>query len=144
MTLPVCAESYKYPFQPSVPSPTPSVMAHYSAIDPQNPVHPETYAGPGYEKSRGGSGRKWLVIGVPVAILVIAGAVVGGILGSRAANKNSSGGGSSGAASEAAASSAASVKASIGVFATATNSQFMVPIYPTAVSTDVSFVLIPF
>lgn len=78
----------------------------------------------------------WIKFGVPVLILVIIGAVVGGVLGSRA-SKSSSGGSSSsssGGGSEAAASSAASAKLEIGRFATATNSAYMVPIYPSTVS----------
>ncbi|PWN47769.1 hypothetical protein IE53DRAFT_371182 [Violaceomyces palustris] len=39
---------------------------------------------------------KWVKIGVPIAILVIAGAVLGGIFGSRAANKSSGGSGNNG------------------------------------------------
>jgi len=76
----------------------------------------------------------WIKIGVPVLILVIIGAVVGGVLGSRSKSKDSGGAGS--ASGEAAASSAASVKLDIGRFATATNSEFMMPIYPSTVSND--------
>jgi hypothetical protein len=70
----------------------------------------------------------WIKFGVPVAIIVIVGAVVGGILGSRS-SKSSGGGGSGDAAAE----SAASAKAQIGIFPTATNSQYLVPIYPSTV-----------
>ncbi|KAJ8509422.1 hypothetical protein ONZ45_g8412 [Pleurotus djamor] len=76
----------------------------------------------------------WVKFGVPVAILVIIGAVVGGVLGSRASNNNSSSssnGGAGTASGEAAASSAASAKAQIGIFPTATNSQYMKPLYPS-------------
>lgn len=66
---------------------------------------------------------RWLVIGLPIVLIVIAGAVVGAIFGIRASKHSSS------AAS--AASSAASVKNSVGLFATATNSEFMVPLYPS-------------
>jgi hypothetical protein len=69
---------------------------------------------------------KWIKIGIPVLILAIAAGVVGGILGSR--NHKSPPG------SAAAASSAASVKQEIGIFATATNSLYMIPIYPSTVS----------
>jgi hypothetical protein len=72
---------------------------------------------------------KWIKIGIPVAILVIAGAVVGGILGSR---KSSS---SSAATSSAAAASSASAKLAAGIFATATNSEYMIPIYPSTTNT---------
>lgn len=80
----------------------------------------------------------WVKFGVPVAILVIIGAVVGGVLGSRASSNNnsssSSNGGAGTASGEAAASSAASAKAQIGIFPTATNSQYMKPLYPSTVS----------
>ncbi|KAG6896416.1 hypothetical protein C0992_008418 [Termitomyces sp. T32_za158] len=77
----------------------------------------------------------WIKIGVPVLILVIIGAVLGGVLGSRASktNEGSEGSGSS-SKSEAAASSAASVKLEIGRFATSTNSEFMMPVYPSTAS----------
>ncbi|KAJ7473453.1 heparinase II/III family protein [Mycena latifolia] len=81
----------------------------------------------------------WIKFGVPVLILVIAAAVVGGILGSRkkSSRKKSSASAASSSASEsaasasAAASSAASAKLAIGRFATATNSEYMMPIYPS-------------
>ncbi|KAJ7582584.1 chondroitin AC/alginate lyase [Mycena floridula] len=75
----------------------------------------------------------WIKIGIPVAVLVIVGAVVGGVLGSRAHKNNSSASSSSNSGSEnpAAASSAVSAKNAVGLFATATNSEFMVPIYPS-------------
>jgi hypothetical protein len=74
----------------------------------------------------------WIKFGIPVLILVIAGAVVGGVLGGRKSKGKSGGAGS--ASGEAAASSAASVKNAIGRFATATDSEFMRPIYPSTVS----------
>jgi hypothetical protein len=77
---------------------------------------------------------KWLKIGIPVAIVIIVAAVVGGVLGSRKKDDASSSGAGT-ASGEAAASSAASVKNEIGVFATATNSEFMVPVYPSTTNT---------
>ena len=74
----------------------------------------------------------WIKIGVPVLILVIIGAVVGGVVGSRSKSKSTSAASSLGG--DAAASSAASIKLDIGRFATATNSEFMMPIYPSTVS----------
>ncbi|KAF8203183.1 chondroitin AC/alginate lyase [Pholiota molesta] len=78
---------------------------------------------------------KWIKIGVPLLVIVIAAAVVGGIVGSRKskdASASSSNGGSSGSAGDtAAASSAISAKMSNGRFATATDSEFMVPVYPS-------------
>ena len=74
--------------------------------------------------------RKWLYIGVPVAIAVILAAVLGGVLGSRASNKDSEAASSD---SSAAASAAVSAKNDVGIFATATNSEFMMPVYPSTV-----------
>jgi hypothetical protein len=71
-------------------------------------------------------------IAIPVAVVVIAGAVLGGVLGSRA-SKNSSN--SSSAAASAAATSAIGAKNDIGIFATATDSQYLVPIYPMTTNT---------
>lgn len=81
---------------------------------------------------------KWVKLGIPVAIVIIVGAVVGGVLGSRASNNKSSsvsGGSSSGSSGDqaAAASSAASVKNAIGVYPTGTDSQYLVPLYPSTV-----------
>ncbi|KAI0830525.1 chondroitin AC/alginate lyase [Trametes gibbosa] len=82
---------------------------------------------------------KWLKIGLPVALVVVAAAVVGIILGVRAHNKSSSAsskdGSSSSSSSEAAASQAASIKAEVGIFPTATNSLYLLPIYPSATNT---------
>jgi hypothetical protein len=87
---------------------------------------------------------KWIKIGVPLLVIVIAAAVVGGIVGSRKskdASASSSNGGSSGSAGDtAAASSAISAKMSNGRFATATDSEFMVPVYPSTVSLPFPFV----
>ncbi|PBK74963.1 hypothetical protein ARMSODRAFT_906138 [Armillaria solidipes] len=85
----------------------------------------------------------WIKFGVPVAILVIVGAVLGGVLGSRAANKNNNNGGSGGSSSGASSggnapadpSAAASAEQAIGIYATATNSYYMVPLYPSTTNT---------
>lgn len=82
----------------------------------------------------------WIKIGIPVLIVVVVAAVVGGVLGSRAHNNSKSssvsGASSDGSSSDqaAAASSAASVKNAIGVFATGTDSQYLLPLYPSTVS----------
>lgn len=82
----------------------------------------------------------WIKIGIPVAIVVIVAAVVGGVVGSRSHNNSkssnvsgASSGGSSGDQASAA-SSAASVKNAIGVFPTGTDSQYLLPLYPSTVS----------
>ncbi|KAF8898918.1 chondroitin AC/alginate lyase [Infundibulicybe gibba] len=80
----------------------------------------------------------WIKFGVPVLIIVIIGAVVGGVVGSRKSSSKSSSSGSSGSSnqgSEAAASSLASAKLDIGRFATATNSEFMKPVFPSTTNT---------
>lgn len=79
-----------------------------------------------------GGVSKWIKIGVPVLILVIIGAVLGGVLGSRHHNSSSAASSSaSGPSASAAASSAASAQKAVGMFATATNSEFMKPVYPS-------------
>jgi hypothetical protein len=76
--------------------------------------------------------NKWLKIGVPVGVLVIAGAVVGAVLATRHHGHNS-GSSSNNSGNPAAASSAISAKNAVGMFPTATNSEFMVPLYPSTV-----------
>lgn len=73
---------------------------------------------------------KWVKFGIPVAIVIIAAAVLGGVLGSRG-SKNSS---SQSAAASSSATSAIGVKNALGHFPTATDSQYLVPIYPMTVS----------
>ena len=86
----------------------------------------------------------WLKIGIPVLCAVIIAAVVGGVVGSRnhhnnstdASGKSSSDNGSSDGSSAgqaAAASSAASVQNALGLVPTATNSLYLIPIYPSTV-----------
>lgn len=75
---------------------------------------------------------KWIKVGIPVLILLIAGAVVGGIFGSR--HHSSASSSTSAASAAAAASSVASVQQAVGLFPTATDSEFMMPIYPATVS----------
>lgn len=90
----------------------------------------------------------WLKFGVPVAIAVIIAVVVGAVVGTHEHNKNTSVSGASSSGGDnsspddsspsgqaAAASSAAAVKAAIGVFPTATNSLYLLPLYPSTVST---------
>ncbi|KAJ7180651.1 chondroitin AC/alginate lyase [Mycena filopes] len=110
-----------------------------SSYDPLQSSHQhQLYDNPAYGQSTGyitpakpqKATSKWIKIGIPVAVLVIAGAVVGGILGSR--NHSST---SAAASSSAAADSQASAKLAEGVLATATNSLYMIPIYPSTTNT---------
>ncbi|KAG5653353.1 hypothetical protein H0H81_000975 [Sphagnurus paluster] len=117
------------------------MAANYNAVGTTNPS-PYGSGDPYYNESSGfitphpvkKSTSNWVKIGVPVVILVIIGAVVGGVVGSRSSkNENNSSSGSKGGA--AAASSAASVKLEVGRFATSTNSEFMIPVYPSTTNT---------
>ncbi|KAJ7115947.1 chondroitin AC/alginate lyase [Mycena epipterygia] len=78
---------------------------------------------------------KWLKIGIPVAVLVIAAAVVAGVVASRKKSSGSAASSGSSSAAAAAASASASAKLAVGVFATATNSEYMIPIYPSTTNT---------
>jgi hypothetical protein len=80
----------------------------------------------------------WIKIGVPVLIVVVVGAVLGGVLGSRKTNDASSS-----SAAQANASSAVSIKNEIGRYATATNSLYLVPLYPSTVSALASTCFLP-
>ena len=90
----------------------------------------------------------WIIIGVIVALLVIIGAVLGGVLGSRASNDSSSSGSGSSADQANGGSSGGAVPSGVsGVnseavtatnqdryLAVATNSDWMLPVYPSTVS----------
>ncbi|KAG1784122.1 chondroitin AC/alginate lyase [Suillus placidus] len=117
------------------------MAANYDALGSQARNSPYGSGDPYYNESSGyitparspkKTISKWVKFGVPVAIVVIAGAVLGGVLGSRS-SKNASA--SSSAAASAAATSAISAKNDIGRFATATDSQYLVPIYPMTTNT---------
>ncbi|KAF9479718.1 hypothetical protein BDN70DRAFT_878475 [Pholiota conissans] len=127
------------------------MAASYNALDNNNyQTSPYGTNDPNYHESAGYIAplprkkplSKWIKIGVPVLIVVIIAAVVGGVVGSRNSNSKdastSSSGSSSGSAGDtAAASSAISAKSAVGRFATATDSEFMVPIYPSTTNTGV-------
>jgi len=124
------------------------MAANYNALDSTH-RNPSPYGSgdPYYNESSGfitphtppkKRTSNWIKFGLPVLIIVIAAAVVGGVLGSRHSKntKASSSNGSSNSADSvgdpaAAASSAVTAKIALGRFATATNSEFMVPIYPS-------------
>ncbi|KAJ7091353.1 chondroitin AC/alginate lyase [Mycena belliarum] len=76
---------------------------------------------------------KWIRVGIPVAVAVIvAAAVVAGVVASRKSKSSSA---NSPAAAAAASASSASAKLAAGIFATATNSEYMIPIYPSTTNT---------
>ncbi|KAK0198277.1 chondroitin AC/alginate lyase [Armillaria mellea] len=119
-------------------------MANYNAVQ-NNGNHPYGAGDPYYNESTGfitpvSAAKKktsnWIKFGIPVAVLVIVGAVVGGVVGSRSSKSSSSNDASSSsstnsAAQASAASAAVTAKNDIGIYATATNSEFMVPLYPS-------------
>lgn len=126
-------------------------MANYNSLNAPHQQGPYGSGDPYYNESSGfitphptpkRRTSNWIKFGVPVLVIVIIAAVVGGVVGSRKSNKNSSSTSGSDNANTgdpvAAASSAASVKLALGRFATATNSEFMVPIYPSTVSIHVA------
>lgn len=77
---------------------------------------------------------RWTKFGVPAGILVAIGLVVAIVVASTHHNHSRSGGGSgSSGGSPAAASSAVSAKNAVGIFPTATDSEFMKPLYPSTV-----------
>lgn len=84
-------------------------------------------------KKRGMS--NWVKIGVPVLIVVIVGAVLGGVLGSRASNNSSSSsnGQSNAANGGSPGSSGKSFDMAEARFATATDSKYLQPLYPSTV-----------
>ena len=83
---------------------------------------------------------KWIKIGIPVAVVVIAAAVVGVVLGVRS-NKNSSS--SSSSASSNGDQASGSAQGDLAIFATATASLYMLPIYPSTVRTVFCFHVVP-
>ncbi|KAG7098244.1 hypothetical protein E1B28_000208 [Marasmius oreades] len=119
------------------------MSAHYSSVANANNRGESPYHNSAHNESTGfiapaAPTKKrtspWIKWGLPLLILalIIIGAVLGGVLGSRAAkHKSVSSAAESSRSADAAASSAASAKAQIGRFAQATNSEFMVPIYPS-------------
>ena len=77
---------------------------------------------------------KWIKIGIPVAVVVIAAAVVGAIFGIRASkNSSSSSSTSSGTSGDSSSGSTASSGDGTGIFAVATDSLYLLPIYPSTV-----------
>ncbi|KAF5337183.1 hypothetical protein D9611_003072 [Ephemerocybe angulata] len=106
-----------------------------------------TESSTGFINPRGPTKKKgvspWIKFGVPVLIVVIIAAVVGGILGSKAGKKDGSSSTKSGGSSsdpDASVDPKAPIQTATdilvaGRFATATQSKYMIPIYPSATNT---------
>ncbi|KAI0048326.1 heparinase II/III family protein [Auriscalpium vulgare] len=105
----------------------------YGSADPY--YHESTgYITPSRPAKRGIS--KWIKFGLPILILVIAGAVVGGVVGSHHSGSKSSSSSAAGSTPGAAeVSSAVSAKNAVGRFATGTNTEFFMPEYPATTNT---------
>ncbi|KAF7784641.1 CAZyme family PL35 [Agaricus bisporus var. burnettii] len=108
----------------------------YGAGDPYY-AESTGYITPQPAKKRGIS--NWIKIGVPVLILIIVAAVLGGVLGSRASkNDSASSNGASGAGSNSPDGSGNNnVDLADSRFATATDSQWLEPLYPSTTNTAV-------
>ncbi|EPQ60512.1 hypothetical protein GLOTRDRAFT_52744 [Gloeophyllum trabeum ATCC 11539] len=98
---------------------------HNSPYGSGDPYYSESTGFLTSQRQRKGASN-WIKFGVPVAIVVIIAAVVGGVVGSRHHTSAAEA-----VSSQAAASSAASAKSAIGIYPTGTNSQYMMPLYPS-------------
>jgi len=110
-----------------------SPNAQHTPYGSGDPYYNEStgYITPHPVKKRGIS--NWIKIGVPVLVVVIVGAVLGGVLGSRkAASAQSAGTDGTGSNSG---SNAGGSKSGSGRYATATNSLYLVPLYPSTTNT---------
>lgn len=133
------ASNYDYHQQANASNPNLHSNSPYGSGDPYYNAS-SGYITPQQPKKRMSN---WIRFGVPVLIVVIIAAVVGGVVGSRNSNKSSSSSADGAAASggsnapqptgSAAVSQALSVKNAIGVYPTATDSYYMLPIYPATV-----------
>ncbi len=124
-------------FRLSFTSPQFCSMSSYNSLNSGTQQSPYGSGDPYYNESTGyitphpvkkNGVSNWIKIGVPVLVVVVVGAVLGGVLGSRKANSATS------SSSSADASSVVSVKNEIGRYATATDSLYLVPLYPSTVS----------
>lgn len=121
-----------------------------ASADPMSSGNPYASQSPrGFEQPQKKSRKKmWIIIGVIIALIVIIGAVLGGVLGSRSSNDSSSGGSKSAADNANGNGNAGAPSGVTGVnseavtatnenryLAIATDSQWMLPVYPTGVST---------
>jgi hypothetical protein len=83
---------------------------------------------------------KWIKLGIPLFIVAaIVGIVVGAVVGTRKNSNRSSSGATGSSGVPGSASSAVSGQLAIGRFATATDSEYLVPLYPSTVSVKHSF-----
>ncbi|KAK2461635.1 hypothetical protein APHAL10511_006098 [Amanita phalloides] len=100
--------------------------AHQSPYGSGDPYYSEStgYITPRSAKKNGLS--NWIKFGVPVLVVIIVGAVIGGVLGSKNSNSASSRSSSGGAAGG---------NNNPGRYATATNSLYLVPVYPSTTNT---------
>ena len=123
-------------------------MASYGALNPSqqglNANHPYAAGDPYYAESTGfitpqqvtkkRGMSNWIKIGVPVLIVVVLAAVLGGVLGSRKSNNDvATSNGSSSSGSSVAHGSGAALNLADSRFATATNSKYLEPLYPSTV-----------
>ncbi|KAJ7085693.1 chondroitin AC/alginate lyase [Mycena belliarum] len=112
------------------------MSASYDNLNGQNHASyaDNRYGDSGYITPAGRKKRtsNWIKFGIPVLLVVIIAVAVGVVVGSRKKSSSPAASAAASAASaSAAASSAASAKLAIGRFATATNSEFLMPIYPS-------------
>ncbi|KAF8205709.1 heparinase II/III family protein [Mycena galopus ATCC 62051] len=112
------------------------MSANYDDLNAPNQPEPRYDGSAGYvtPATRKKGTSNWIKFGIPVLIIIIVAAVVGGVVGSRKKSSSSSTAASASQQSSAAAASAsaaASAAAALGRFAVATDSEFMMPIYPS-------------
>ena len=104
-------------------------QAPYGSGDPYHNSSTEFIASP-IPPRRKEKRNVWKIVLPIILLIIIVAAVVGGVVGSRKRSKTQS---NTSVASPEGASSVASRKNSTGRYATATDSEFMVPIYPSTV-----------
>lgn len=119
--------------------------------DPMSSSNPyaATSSQRGYDTGKSKSKKKWWIIGGIIALLIVIGAVLGGVLGTQLNKKNGNSSSGSGTNSGAAAGNgnvvpsgltgsintgALTATAANRVLAVATDSAWMLPVYPTGVS----------
>ena len=118
-------------------------MASYNSINNQH-QSPYGSGDPYYSESTGyitpmpspkkGGISKWIKFGIPALVVVIVGAVVGGVFGSRSSNDNSSASSSDSSSSSSNSGSGGGKSAQeLGRFATTTNAEWQLPVYPSTV-----------